>query len=79
MSPSVLCIGPYRFGFYAKDRGERPHVHVWRDAAEAKFWLGPVKYDHSRYFREHELRRIEGLVVEHEVLIQEQWDAYFTG
>ena len=78
MSPNVLRIGPYRIGFYAKDRGERPHVHVWRDRAEAKFWLGPVKYDSSRYFRGHELRQIEKLVVENESLIQEQWDAYFA-
>jgi hypothetical protein len=41
--PTVLRAGPYRFYFYSGDRDEPPHVHVARDANEAKFWLEPVR------------------------------------
>ena len=40
--PTVLRIGPYRFGFYASDRNEPSHVHVKRERKEAKFWIDPV-------------------------------------
>jgi hypothetical protein len=77
--PTVLRAGPYRFGFYALDRDEPRHVHVWRDNGEAKFWLDPVRYDGSRHFNERELRRIERLVREYAASIREQWDEYFSG
>ena len=32
----------YRFFFWSGDRGEPPHVHVKKGAAEAKVWLDPV-------------------------------------
>ncbi len=35
--PTVLRDGPYRMFFYSADRGEPPHVHVVREAKEAKF------------------------------------------
>ena len=35
--PIVLRIGPYRFGFFASDIDEPPHVHVKRERFEAKF------------------------------------------
>ena len=41
--PTVLCIGPYRFFFYAGDRNEPEHIHVERDRSNAKFWLDPVR------------------------------------
>lgn len=40
--PTVLRDGPYRFFFYASDRGEPPHVHVQRELMVAKFWLTPA-------------------------------------
>src|SRR5262249_10497064 len=43
--PTVLRDGPYRMFFYSADRGEPPHVHVVREAKEAKFWLNPVRLE----------------------------------
>ena len=62
--PTVLRTGPYRFFFYAGDRGEPPHVHVERDDNVAKIWLHPVRVQHSGGFRPNELTRIIGLVDE---------------
>jgi hypothetical protein len=39
--PTVLRWKGYRFFFWSGDRGEPPHVHVKRDAGEAKVWLDP--------------------------------------
>ena len=46
--PTVLRIGgPYRFFFFAGDRGELPHIHVEREDKLAKFWLDPVRLQSS--------------------------------
>ena len=45
--------------FYSADAGEPPHVHVVRDASEAKFWTDPVRLERSRGFSAQELRDIE--------------------
>ena len=57
--PAILRAGPFRFFFYASDRGEPPHVHVERDNRIAKFWLDPVRLQRAGGLRRHELRRIE--------------------
>ena len=46
-------IGPYRFHFFANERGEPRHVHVERDDSEAKFWLDPVELAANEGFRAH--------------------------
>jgi hypothetical protein len=56
--PTALRSGPYRFFFYSSDGHEPPHIHVARDDAVAKFWLDPLRHDHSLGFRPAELRRI---------------------
>ena len=75
--PSVLRIGPYRFYFFAADRNEPPHIHVRRDRAMAKFWLGPVRLARNYRFRAHELRSIEAIIMEHEQAILEAWNHEF--
>jgi hypothetical protein len=40
--PTVLRLKGFRFAFYAADSDEPVHVHVIRDAKEAKYWLNPV-------------------------------------
>lgn len=76
--PTVMQIGPYRFFFYAGDRDEPVHVHVERDNALAKFWLAPVRLQHSAGFGRVELIRIENLVSEHRETILETWNDYFA-
>jgi hypothetical protein len=56
--PTVKHIGPYRFFFFAGDVNEPEHIHVERDENIAKFWLDPVRLEHSGGFGKSELRRI---------------------
>jgi len=75
--PTVLRSGPYRFFFYAGDRGEPPHVHVERDNCEAKFWLDPVRLERSRGFSRHEIKRIHDIIEHNQRFLLERWNEYF--
>ncbi len=76
--PTILRIGPYRFFFYMGDRDEPVHIHVERDRRIAKFWLNPVILQTTGGFRRHEIRRIEGIILEHEEMFVEAWNACFN-
>lgn len=76
--PTVIRIGPYRFFFYASDRDEPIHIHVERDAALAKFWLEPLRLQHSAGFGRTELVKLEALVLENRSGIMEAWNDYFA-
>ena len=75
--PTALRVGPYRFFFYAGDRGEPRHVHVEREASRAKFWLDPVRLQESGGFRGAELNRLAALVEDHRDELVRAWDDYF--
>lgn len=75
--PTVLRSGPYRLFFYSSDGGEPPHVHVQRDSSSGKFWLEPLRYDHSVGFRPVEIGRIQGIIGENLELLLESWNEYF--
>jgi len=75
--PTVLRLGPYRFFFYAGDRGEPPHVHVEHDDKTAKFWLAPPRLQQSRGFSRKETNRIEDLIEDHQDQLMEDWHEYF--
>lgn len=77
--PTILRIGPFRFFFYSNEVGEPAHVHIQRDRALAKFWLGPVDLASSTGFAAHELLKLRRLVVDHEATLQEAWNDYFGG
>jgi hypothetical protein len=84
--PTVLRVGPYRFFFYsdeyyASDRPEPPHIHVFADSGRksAKFWLEPVSCARSSRFAPHELTRIQSLVQHHRTELLRAWDARFRG
>jgi hypothetical protein len=53
-------------------------VHVARDDKTAKFWLSPVRPAYNLGFGVTELKRIEGLVREHEADLMKAWDEYFN-
>ena len=76
--PTVLRAGPYRFFFYAGDRGEPRHIHVERDDKIAKFWLGPARLQSSGGFSRAEVTRILTLVAEREAELLEAWNEYFS-
>lgn len=71
--PVILRIKGYRFRFYEADLDEPPHVHVAKDAKEAKYWMTPIALARSRGFREHELNEIERILVEYKDDILEAW------
>jgi hypothetical protein len=71
--PIVLRIKGYRLWFYEADLDEPPHVHVGRQAGEAKYWLNPVALSKSRGFREQELTEIRRIVAEHRDTILTAW------
>lgn len=75
--PTVLRVGPYEFFFFSDERQEPPHIHVERDADEAKFWLCPVRLAANHGFRQFELNTIHRLVIDHEALLKENWDGHF--
>jgi len=75
--PTVGQFGPYRFFFYANDRGEPRHVHIQRDRNIAKFWLDPVIVEASGGFAAHELREIGRIIRERGKEFSEAWDEFF--
>ncbi|MBI1729981.1 DUF4160 domain-containing protein [Candidatus Acetothermia bacterium] len=76
--PTVLKVGPYRFFFYAGDRGEPPHVHVEHDDKIAKFWLDPIRMHRSGGFSRAEVSRIQKLAGTHQKRLLEAWNEYFS-
>lgn len=75
--PTVLRIAAYRFYFYSHEPNEPPHVHVDRDASSVKFWLEPVSLAKNLGFSAKELRKLGGLVQEHQAELLEAWHGYF--
>jgi hypothetical protein len=75
--PTVLRTGPYRLYFDSSDGDEPPHVHVARDEATAKFWLDPVRYDHSVSFKAPELRRIGSIIAKQRAALLKAWYGHF--
>lgn len=77
--PTVFRSGPYRFFFYSNEGTEPAHVHVERDASEAKLWLEPtVKLAWNDGFSSSELNKIEVLVIQNRSTILSSWHGYFT-
>lgn len=73
----MLRHGPYRLFWYSNEQHEPPHVHVDRDLCSAKFWLQPVRLARSMGFGGSELRRLHWLVIEHRLMLLEEWHGYF--
>jgi hypothetical protein len=76
--PTVLKVGPYRFGFYSKENNEPPHIHVHRDRCVAKYWLEPLTVlSSSRGFRSQELNIIRAIVESNREKFVEAWREHF--
>jgi uncharacterized protein DUF4160 len=52
---TVFRIGPYRFFFYAGNWHEPLHVHIEHGDSLAKFWLDPIRLQHSSGFNGPEI------------------------
>lgn len=77
MSPTVIVIGPYKFFFYANERGEPPHIYVWSGKGQAKFWLEPVELVKSWGYNNRELKQIEGLIEDNLESLVGAWNSFF--
>jgi hypothetical protein len=77
--PTVFWSGPYRFYFYSNDSNEPPHVHIDRDDLSAKFWLDPVQLAKNLGFRDHEVNKIQSIVIEQRTRFLEAWNEFFSG
>ena len=77
--PTILRVGPFRFFFYAGDRNEPPHVHLERDNCEAKFWLDPLRLEHSHGFIRKDINRLLELIEQHLTQLLESWNEFFHG
>lgn len=75
--PTLLRIGAFRFYFYSHEPNEPPHVHVDRDNATIKIWLGSLEVAKSRGFRAHEISGIVAMVEAHRAEFQEAWHEHF--
>ncbi len=66
-SSSIRQMASHRLIFY-----------VARDDAVAKFWLDPLRHDHSLGFRPAELRRIGSIIAEQQAALLKAWHEYFA-
>jgi hypothetical protein len=76
--PIVLRTAGYRFGFYASDADERPHVHVKKNGKHAKFWLEPnIEMEFNRRYRQHDVTQIRKLIEKHRSELLKAWHDFF--
>lgn len=79
MSPTIHREGPYRFGFFANEGKEPPHIHVSREKMHAKFWLTPaVSLAHAAGFSSVELRELQRITEQHRARFVEAWNVFFA-
>ena len=77
MSPTVFRDGPFRFFFFSREE-ERLHIHVQSPDGEAKFWLDPeIELARNHGLSDQDLRRVEGLIEDHEQEIRDAWTSHF--
>ncbi|HZK98644.1 MAG TPA: DUF4160 domain-containing protein [Caulobacteraceae bacterium] len=78
--PVVFRDRGCRFHFYS-DEGrplEPAHIHVFKDDADAKFWLFPsVSVAYNRGFDARVLARLLETVEDHRDEIERAWDDHF--
>lgn len=75
--PVVLRWKGYVFRFYSKEE-DRPHVHVFKQGAQAKVWLEPdVETAIYRGYSLKELNMIEKKVQEERDQLLAEWRRYF--
>jgi hypothetical protein len=76
--PTIHRQNGFRFYFYSHEPNEPPHVHVDKDEATIKIWLGSLEYVKSRGFRAHEISDIIAMVSEHHAMFTEKWHEHFS-
>ena len=78
--PVVFRHNGYRFFFYSNegDPLEAVHIHVFKDGADAKFWLHPeVNVAYNAGFNARTLAMLSRIVEDHSAEIEKAWHDYF--
>ena len=75
--PTVLRRNGYRFFFYSNEGGEPGHIHVRKNAKEAKIWLHDLSVAINVGYTSRELSEIIRIVRTEQVLLREAWDDFF--
>lgn len=76
--PTVLTWKGYRFFFYSADGWEPAHVHVTKDAKEAKIWLENVSVAVNMGFTAQDLNEIVKKTREERESFLRSWNDYFA-
>ena len=77
--PTILRIGSFRFHFYSDEGSEPPHIHLRTPEGECKFWLEPtIRLAENKGVRGHDLRLIEQLVFENQILLKNAYNDHLT-
>ena len=77
--PTILRIGSFRFHFYSDEGSEPPHIHIRTPEGECKFWLEPtIRLAENKGVRGHDLRLIEQLVFENQILLKNEYNDHLT-
>ena len=75
--PTILRIGSFRFHFYSDEGSEPPHIHIRTPEGECKFWLEPtIRLAENKGVRGHDLRLIEQLVFENQILLKNAYNEH---
>lgn len=79
--PVVFRERGYRFFFYSNegDPLEPVHIHIYKDGADAKFWVQPeVNLAYNAGFNARTLAMLSGIVEERRQEIEKAWHDYFA-
>mgnify|MGYP003442697542 FL=1 len=71
--PTVLRLLGFRFHFYSDEGSEPAHIHVDTGDCECKFWLDPIQLASNHGVTAVQVRKIERLVYEHQILLLEKY------
>ena len=74
--PTLLNEAGFKFFFYANEH-EPKHVHVMRGDDYVKVELFTLKLS-SCYMKPKNLKKVLGLVEQHQNYFEERWDDYFN-
>ncbi|MDA8065671.1 MAG: DUF4160 domain-containing protein [Thermaerobacter sp.] len=73
--PTVLIKAGFRFGFWASDLREPPHIHAVGSGGRAKIWLvDPVKIEEAYGLTVSEQRKALSIVKNHRDRFLAIWD-----
>ena len=75
--PTLLIWHGYKFRFYAMDKGEPAHVHVFKDNRSLKVWLERMEVARNVGYNDREVERLLAIIAEHREQWMEAWNGFF--